>query len=266
MKSRGIPVLMYHALEDEQHPAGAKDQGEQLYIVSVNNFREQMLYLHTQGFQIFLIQELLELDNWPKKAVVITFDDGHESNYTLALPILQEYGFKAEFFITTSWIDTKHFLTSEQITHLYKAGMSIGSHGVTHRYFNDLTDEEIEQELKKSRQSLEKITASKVYGISLPGGRLSSSPSKRTKLNHYKVVCTSSPGILSKASLNYRIPRFTIKQNTSLKYFSRIVHIELNLMIKIKMKESILYYAKKLLGNSLYDNIRLSILSSYQNR
>ncbi len=266
MRSRGIPVLMYHALEDEKHPAGAKNQGEQLYIVSVDNFREQMLYLHTQGFQAFLIQELLELDNWPQKAVVITFDDGHESNYILALPILQEYGFKAEFFITTGWTDTQHFLTREQIVHLYKAGMSIGSHSVTHRYFDDLTDEEIEQELKKSQRSLEKITASKVCGISLPGGRLKLSPNKKAKLNNYKVVCTSSPGILRKESLNYLIPRFTIKQNTSLKYFSRIVHLESNLMIKIKTKESMLYYAKKLLGNNLYDNIRRSILNSYQNR
>ncbi len=40
----------------------------------------------------------------PKKSVIVTFDDGHESDYTLALPLLRKFNFKATFFITTDWI------------------------------------------------------------------------------------------------------------------------------------------------------------------
>lgn len=39
---KGIPVLMYHALENAAHPAGAKDPGEKLYVLQASQFREQM--------------------------------------------------------------------------------------------------------------------------------------------------------------------------------------------------------------------------------
>jgi peptidoglycan/xylan/chitin deacetylase (PgdA/CDA1 family) len=90
-----VPVLMYHALEDEAHPSGAKDLGEQVYVLQVNQFLEQMEYLKKNEYQTFFISELVSLKKWPVKAVVLTFDDGHESNYALALPILQSFGFKA---------------------------------------------------------------------------------------------------------------------------------------------------------------------------
>lgn len=40
---------MYHAPEDEAHPAWALDAGEPLYVLQVSQFREQMEYLHREG-------------------------------------------------------------------------------------------------------------------------------------------------------------------------------------------------------------------------
>src|SRR3974390_16332 len=63
--TKGIPVLMYHALEDEANPAGAKDVGEQRYVQQVHQFREQMAYLHREGYRTFLFEELQVLKEWP---------------------------------------------------------------------------------------------------------------------------------------------------------------------------------------------------------
>ena len=153
--SSGIPVLMYHALEDDAHPSGATDAGEQLYVLEVSSFREQMSYLHREGYRAFLLEELRALGEWPDKAIVLTFDDGHESNSSLALPILQECGFKAKFFITTGWIGTPNFMNKEQIRGLHRAGMGIGSHGVTHRFLSDLPEAEVRAELIDSKTVLE---------------------------------------------------------------------------------------------------------------
>ena len=72
-------------------------------VIPVEQFREQMLYLHNQGYYTATMEELygflkgeLEL---PEKTVVITFDDGYESNYTYAFPILRNMGYKCTIFL-----------------------------------------------------------------------------------------------------------------------------------------------------------------------
>lgn len=262
MTQTGIPVLMYHALEDEQHPAGAKDQGEQLYIVSVNNFRDQMQYLSSNGLKTYLLDELVNLDIWPQKAVVLTFDDGHESNHTLALPILQEFGFKAEFFITTGWIGTKHFLKPHQIVELHKAGMGIGSHSVSHPYFNDLSDKEIKKELNDSKTKLEDIISADVTNFSAPGGRIKGSKMISIAKNRgYKMLCTSRSDIFDKTTTVFSIPRFTMKKETTSSAFISMVNLNSALVLKIKVKTWIFHLAKQILGNSLYEIIRKNILN-----
>ena len=49
------------------------------------------------------------------KDVVFTFDDGGESFLTKIAPILEKYGFKGVFFISTKYIGTQGFLTKEQV-------------------------------------------------------------------------------------------------------------------------------------------------------
>lgn len=258
-----IPVLMYHALEDAEHPAGAKNPGEQLYVLQVKQFREQMEFLRQEGFQTILLDELISMPLWPKKAIALTFDDGHESNYTLALPILQEFGFKAEFFITTGWIGTNHFLTPNQILKLHKAGMGIGSHSVSHPYLNDLSNREIENELIKSKTTLEGIINDEVTGFSAPGGRVK----KPTILTipgefGYKSLYTSKPGIFKKGGSTLSIPRFAIKENTSKKDFSNIVNLTFSTLAKINIKNTFLYCLKILLGNKGYEFLRKHVLAS----
>ena len=47
----------------------------------------------------------LKQRNLPPRAAVITFDDGYADNRTIALPILQQHGLTATFFIATSFLD-----------------------------------------------------------------------------------------------------------------------------------------------------------------
>jgi peptidoglycan/xylan/chitin deacetylase (PgdA/CDA1 family) len=261
MNKKGIPVLMYHALDDEQNPTGAKDLGEQLYIVSVDNFRKQMEYLHSNGFRTYFLEELLTRKDWPHKGIVITFDDGHESNYTLALPILQEFEFKAEFFITTGWIGTKHFLKSNQIFELHKAGMSIGSHSVTHRYLNDLTNKEIEVELNESKTTLEKILETEITSFSAPGGRLQkTNMTTLAKNTGYKTLYTSRPDVFNNRTGVFSIPRFTMKRQTSHSAFTRIINLNPTVLLKVKTKNWIFQLAKQILGNNFYEISRNAML------
>lgn len=258
---RGVPVLMYHALEDAEHPAGAKEPGEQLYVLQVNQFREQMEYLHRQGYRACLLDELENMEAWPEKAVVLTFDDGHESNYTLALPILLKYGFKAHFFITTGWIGTPNYLTEDQIRELHRRGMGIGSHGVTHRFLSDLPAQEVDSELSVARQRLQEITGGTVCTLSFPGGRMNDNVCARATELGYSLVCSSEPSACKDISPNTPIPRFAISERTSVSDFS-------SLMLNGESFSKVARYRflagfKLILGNRLYERLRGIFLRSF---
>src|ERR1700722_18937196 len=59
---------------------------------------------------------------------VVTFDDGHVSNYEVALPLLQNYGLTARFFITAGWTGQKpDYMSWEDLRKLHNSGQRIGA-------------------------------------------------------------------------------------------------------------------------------------------
>ncbi len=105
-----------------------------------------------------------------RKEIFITFDDGNDSDYTIAFPALIERGLKAEFFITVDWIGQPGFVTPNQLREMVSAGMMIGSHGYYHRSWRSLNENQIEYELYEARKTLEKMIAAPVENIACPFG------------------------------------------------------------------------------------------------
>ena len=89
-----VPILMYHHLAE---------QGQGDDIISVSRFEEQIRALSDAGYTAVSFEDLKawveQGTELPEKPVVITFDDGYESNYSLAYPILKKYGMKATIFV-----------------------------------------------------------------------------------------------------------------------------------------------------------------------
>ena len=94
-----IPVLMYHHI--------LPNPG---YItVTVANFRQQMEWLKENDYHTLSANEFALIMSGqikkPKKAVLITFDDGWKDNFIYAYPILKSCGHKAVLFTVTKWIE-----------------------------------------------------------------------------------------------------------------------------------------------------------------
>ncbi|WP_419874464.1 polysaccharide deacetylase family protein [Candidatus Pristimantibacillus sp. PTI5] len=133
--SEHVAVLMYHDIAEAP-------QNER--IIAVDRFEKQLRLLKQNGFQIIGIEEyerfLLEEGSVSDNAVLITFDDGYESFYKLAFPILRSYGFPAVNFVIVSSIDDRSKpgtakLSWEQMKEMQKSGMSFRSHTFDmHRY------------------------------------------------------------------------------------------------------------------------------------
>lgn len=132
-----IIILMYHALYEKETELAAIVPEDRPYAISVASFQRHLECITRQGIPIISpdLLELKTLENGIQPGVLLTFDDGHASNYHYAYPLLREYGIKAIFFVTSDFISSRPgFLTWDMICELSKEGMVIGSHGKTHLF------------------------------------------------------------------------------------------------------------------------------------
>ena len=97
-----LPIVMYHHILKEQARLNA-------FTISPDELRQDLQYLKENGYQSILIQDLIDYVNGetalPEKPVMITFDDGYESFYEYAFPILKEMGFKAVLSVVGTYAD-----------------------------------------------------------------------------------------------------------------------------------------------------------------
>jgi len=82
-------------------------------------FEAQMKYL-TENYKLISLNKLSEMINngeIPKKAVIITFDDGYKDNYEFAFPILKKYDIPATIFLSTGPIEQKKLFWWDEVNY-----------------------------------------------------------------------------------------------------------------------------------------------------
>jgi len=91
----------------------------------------------------------------PQPVITISFDNGYESTYTKALPILKRYGLPAAAFITTDNVGEKDYMGLKQLKILKEAGWEIGLHNTPKLHLASIPKTNIYTELYSSKQTLQ---------------------------------------------------------------------------------------------------------------
>ena len=101
-----VVILMYHSVMDDPQQERSTLGG---IIHSTEIFREQMRMLAREYHPVTMNDVLLFIKDGkklPPQAVVVTFDDGYADNYEVAMPILNELGVPAIFYITVESVES----------------------------------------------------------------------------------------------------------------------------------------------------------------
>jgi peptidoglycan/xylan/chitin deacetylase (PgdA/CDA1 family) len=124
-----IAVITYHHIDD--HAEGG-------VTISGKLFETQLLDLKSRGYQFITLEQFERFfagGKVPPNAVLVTFDDGYQSFYTKAYPILLKLGIPAvNFVITKDLEDPLHTtipsLSRDDIRQMLgaKSGMQFGCH------------------------------------------------------------------------------------------------------------------------------------------
>lgn len=102
-----VSVIMYHNFVSEEDIENGIEFEE--YSISPSDFEQDLIWLKENGYVTITSAELLYfLENKepiPKKAVILSIDDGSWGVYTNAWPLLKKYGMKADFNVIGAQID-----------------------------------------------------------------------------------------------------------------------------------------------------------------
>ena len=167
-------ILLYHdfsVTEPQPSQYGA--------VTTPERFEADIQYLLDEEYTFISLKELLEFDQGkralPKKTVILNFDDGYKSNYTLAYPILQKYHIPVTIFMVISTVGGPNKLTWEQMIEMEQSGLvDIQSHSWKHEDHTQLSSQVLNTYIGDSFQVLdENLGKDSVRIFAYPYGKYS---------------------------------------------------------------------------------------------
>ncbi|CAM4328646.1 polysaccharide deacetylase family protein [Paenibacillus alkaliterrae] len=239
-----IVALMYHHFTE-------KKEEQTSVTVHKDMFRKQLQALKADGFVSIRQQELLAFlkgdkrVKLPEKSVIITIDDGYESNYKLAYPILVQEQFYASIFAVTSYRGKTpsiypHF-TWEQASEMYSSGyVDIQNHTHESHYYGTTTgrtrpalisrlivnnrlesqfvyEKRIYNDMKKAKSLIEQHIGNKVIALTYPYGSYNQTVINKAAASGHSLMYTIKEGVIRKGSNPHALPRINVDGKYSAK-------------------------------------------------
>jgi peptidoglycan/xylan/chitin deacetylase (PgdA/CDA1 family) len=211
-----IPILMYHVIAAP--PPGAPFPG--LYVEPAE-FAEQMQALKRAGWHAVTLDQAEAY--WRHgaalgagKPIVISFDNGYQSQYTQALPVLRRLGWVGnENIQLTGLPPSQGGLGPEEIRGLLAAGWELDTQGISHASLISLDAEQLRYQVAASRQLLQRRYHIPVNWFCYPSGLYDPTVVAAVKAAGYTGSTTVVPGWAHPDDDPYRLHRLRVLGGTS---------------------------------------------------
>lgn len=157
-------------------------------LVKLINVKNYLILLFLMAFSVFGHSQILK-KNIPDKLVVLTFDDGCESQYSVVAPLLKKFNFKATFFMCEfppNYKDTTKYMAWQKVKQLSDLGFEIGNHTLSHKKLNKITKQEAIKEIKAIEYKCDSMGIKKPKSFAYPAYRLNASSLEILKELDYK--------------------------------------------------------------------------------
>jgi peptidoglycan/xylan/chitin deacetylase (PgdA/CDA1 family) len=210
--SAWLPILTFHAVDDRRS----------VISLAPEVFRSSMAKLYESGYRTLSLLEAVDCLHrhtpFPDRSLVITFDDGFQSLYEEALPVLQRYGMSATVFLTVGEkaevkaaerlpsLEMRPMLSWGEIREMQQNGIAFGAHTLTHPDLIDLPMERVETEVGKSKTIIEDALDAPVACFAYPYGRFDQRIREVVRHN-FMCACSDKLGLVTAGSDPYVLER-----------------------------------------------------------
>lgn len=182
-----------------------------------------MRFLKESSFDVISLGEVVECIQknrpFPKRSVVITFDDGFQNVYDEAYPILKEFGFRAEVFLvpeycdrTNNWpgqpqgIPVLDLLSWDNIKEMSEYGLDFGAHTLSHPDLSKLPLRQAEREIIEAKSMIRHRVGKDVSFFAYPYGKQKKEIGNIIK-DEFSCACSDKLGFVYLNSDLYFLPR-----------------------------------------------------------
>lgn len=195
-----VPIFLWHSVgEDSSDP----------HDLSVEEFDAQLTLIESFHATPVTLAQLFDAREkgtpLPRRAVVLTFDDGRAGLFAHALPVLKKHRAVAELFVVTGWTansaEQRHHFTDEtgehaaltwpELAELAHSGVFvIESHSVSHARFPQLDAEKQAAELANSRTAIRDRLHVPADFFAYPSGALDAESKRLAQKEGYRGAVT----------------------------------------------------------------------------
>lgn len=211
-----VPILMYHVINPP--PAGAPFPG--LYVES-REFAAQMQALANAGYHAITQDQMWAY--WKRgvplpagKPIVVSFDNGYQSQYTNALPVLRRLGWVGDENIQLTGLPpSQGGLSETQVKGLVAAGWELDTQGISHADLIALNAAQLAEQVASSRKEIQQRYGVPVNWFCYPSGHYNATVIAAVKSAGYTGSTTVVPGWAGPESDSYRLPRLRVLGGTS---------------------------------------------------
>ncbi|KQP22415.1 polysaccharide deacetylase family protein [Pseudorhodoferax sp. Leaf267] len=192
-----VPVLCYHRFGN----------GGGRMVISPARFAAQMEWLVQNGYRVVRLDRVADYlagqGALPPRAVVVTVDDGYESFYQHAWPVLRRLNLPSTVFVYTDFIGSGQALGWGQLQEMAATGLvDVQAHSKTHRNLierlpgeaDDRYRQSLEQEIRGPREVLEKRLQTQVRHYAFPFGDANEQVLETLSRQRYQLAVTVTPG------------------------------------------------------------------------
>jgi peptidoglycan/xylan/chitin deacetylase (PgdA/CDA1 family) len=253
----GTAIFVYHDLVES---LAATPPSAHTYVLGQRQFVEHLGALDAPGLRASQLGDVLTAPGAGR--FVLSFDDGHISNYTVAFPMLAARGWPGCFFIVARRVGEPHALGWRELREMAAAGMEIGSHSLTHPFLHRASAADIRREFGESKRILEEGLGQPVTLASLPYGTAGEDTRAVMAELGYRAVCTSEPGLVGRHTDHLALPRIAIKQRTPAAFLANVVAGRTLTLVTLRSCHAVKKVGRQLVGMERWRRVRRALATA----
>ena len=214
-----VPILMYHVVAAP--PAGAPFPG--LYVAPAA-FAAQVRWLSEHGYHAVTLDRVLAdwqgREGLPPKPIVLSFDDGYRSDFTVALPDLHRIGWAGDLNLLVANERPVWGLRPGELRRLRRAGWELDAHTLTHPDLTRVGRVQLWREVRGSRLAIRRRFHVPVLFFAYPSGRYDAAVVAAVRRAGFAGATTTDPGTASPREGMFALDRIRVSGGESLAAFA----------------------------------------------